>query len=800
VPERAAGVIAAFAASAALALTFASASRADACVNATGSGGGATTFQYCGGEQSITVPAHTTQLLVTAIGAKGADGFSRTGGSGGKISSTVTLADSDTSTTLYVEVGGTNGWNGGGAGNAVGGGASDVRLISCAADCATGGDSTSLASRLLAAAGGGGVGGCPNGGAGGSGSSGEGSDGGYGPCGYTQDYAGKGATQDAAGAGGSANQGGTDGNAGSLGRGGTPGFSCGGGGGGGWYGGGGGANCAPGGGGSSRGPAGNTSYLGATSDAAAVSVTLVEATSTALSSSANPSTYGHAVTFTATVSATNTPDGGTVQFYDGGTPLGDPQDVDSATGTAQITTSALAAGSHSITASYTGHGGFGGSNSSAVSQVVDKAGTTTGLVSSANPSARGGSVTFTATVSPGAGDHPSGTVTFKDGSTVIGTDSVASDGTASVVTSALSVGTHSVTASYGGDDNFAGSDSSAVSQVVDKTSTSTAVASSANPSHRGQPVTFTATVSAGAGDHPTGTVTFYDGATALGTQPVAGDGTAALATNDLSTGTHSITATYSGDQDFGGSDSPVLSDTVAKRTSSTSVTCSPASLTTGASSTCTASVVDSDTGTGSTPQGTVTFTTDGSGAFAPSSCTLSAGGTPSCSASYTPSAAGDGSHKVTATYSGDADHAVSSGQAAVAVADAQPAAPGQPSQPTPPAGPGEAPAAPKLVLSGTHIKVKRGRGTITLRCAGAKSTVCKGDVWFQVARLGRHRHGKVGKHISVSLGAGHKRVYRLSVPSVLRKHLGRSRTTGAILRIAVTAGNATGRIAIELHR
>jgi len=91
----------------------------------------------------------------------------------------------------------------------------------------------------------------------------------------------------------------------------------------------------------------------------------------------------------------------------------------------------------------------------------------TALASSLNPSTAGQSVTFTATVTgvatPGT---PTGTVTFKDGATTL-SSVVLSGGVAKFSTSTLTVGTHSITAVYGGDATFVGSTSAVLSQVVD---------------------------------------------------------------------------------------------------------------------------------------------------------------------------------------------------------------------------------------------------------------------------------------------------------------------------------------------
>ena len=84
-------------------------------------------------------------------------------------------------------------------------------------------------------------------------------------------------------------------------------------------------------------------------------------------------------------------------------------------------------------------------------------------------------MTFTATVtaaSPGSGT-PTGSVTFYDGTTILGTGSLRGSGTATFTTSSLAVGTHAITAVYGGDANFTTSTSSAVNQGVNQATTTT---------------------------------------------------------------------------------------------------------------------------------------------------------------------------------------------------------------------------------------------------------------------------------------------------------------------------------------
>jgi len=132
-------------------------------------------------------------------------------------------------------------------------------------------------------------------------------------------------------------------------------------------------------------------------------------------------------------------------------------------GVATLTISSLAAGADTIWAYYPGDANFAYSWSSGLAQTVNKAATTTTLTSSVNPSTHGTSVTFTATLSPAV---PSGeTVTFYDGGNSIGTGKVAS-GVATLSTTALASGAHSITASYPGDANYVSSTSNALTQTV----------------------------------------------------------------------------------------------------------------------------------------------------------------------------------------------------------------------------------------------------------------------------------------------------------------------------------------------
>jgi hypothetical protein len=292
-----------------------------------------------------------------------------------------------------------------------------------------------------------------------------------------------------------------------------------------------------------------------------VQVRIEAPTTTSLTSSKNPSSFHQAVTFTATVAGSfgNTPIG-VVGFKNGGVSMGS---VALSGGVATLTVSTLSVGSHSITASYAGNGANLPSTSAALTQTVKKASTTTTLVSSVNPSSFHQSVTFIASVHRSFGGTATGTVTFKDGSTIIGTGLVNSTGVASFATTALSVAIHSITASYGGDGNFLGSVSAPLAQTVNMANSSTTLTSSLNPSTHGSAVTFTAKVTGAFGGSPAGTVTFKDGTTVIGTGVLnTTTHLATFTTSALAVGTHPITATYPGSGTFHHSVSAVLNQVV----------------------------------------------------------------------------------------------------------------------------------------------------------------------------------------------------------------------------------------------
>ncbi len=249
-------------------------------------------------------------------------------------------------------------------------------------------------------------------------------------------------------------------------------------------------------------------------------------TGISLASSINPSTWGENVTLTATLPPNAT---GQVTFIDGTTVLGTAIIIDEK---ALFPTALLSIATHPITAVYAGDTNYNGATSAVLNQVVNKA--TLNVV--ANDKVR-------------AFGQPNPVFTTTIGGFVNGDTSAVVSGMPQVTTAATAtspVGMYPILSAQG---TLAATNYNFVFingnlQVVQIAATETLTASQTTiPS--GTPVSFMATVSMGA----TGTVTFFDGSTVLGTVPVNGN-TALLITSTLSVGSHSIQAIYSGDTNF----------------------------------------------------------------------------------------------------------------------------------------------------------------------------------------------------------------------------------------------------------
>jgi CSLREA domain-containing protein len=320
-----------------------------------------------------------------------------------------------------------------------------------------------------------------------------------------------------------------------------------------------------------------TDSLGNSSEYSAVAGT-VAASNTSVFSSANPSAPGQQVTFTAVVTAPSyqgTPTGTVTFTIDGVDEPPIPLSVVGGNDEATFATKTLTAGSHTVSAAYSGDANVGPSSGSLATQAVNAPGlatTTTALTSSLNPATVGQSVTFTAVVTvPGSSQTATGTVTFTiDGvaQTPAALAIVGGSDRAQFSTSALSAGHHTISAAYSGDSSANPSTASTLTQTVNNKvleSTTTVLKATPSPSAFGQSVVFTATVGAGAGGSPGGVVTFLDGTTTIGHGTVGAGGVATLRDSSLSVGAHAITAFYGGDAKYAQSTSTALTHTVADR-------------------------------------------------------------------------------------------------------------------------------------------------------------------------------------------------------------------------------------------
>jgi hypothetical protein len=203
-------------------------------------------------------------------------------------------------------------------------------------------------------------------------------------------------------------------------------------------------------------------------------------------------------------------------------------------------------GDVTVLANYSGDNLREASQSAPVTLAATPAAASVVLTSAPNPARFGLPVTLSAIVTGLDGINPTGKVVFKEGPMIIGTASI-SGATATITTTTLAVGVHSIVASYEGDDDYAGSASRPYTQTIEQGEAATmTIASSINPSVFGTNVVFTATLNPGA----TGTVTFSDGSAVLGVANINSSGTASISVNTLWAGSHNITATYSGDANY----------------------------------------------------------------------------------------------------------------------------------------------------------------------------------------------------------------------------------------------------------
>jgi autotransporter-associated beta strand protein len=348
-----------------------------------------------------------------------------------------------------------------------------------------------------------------------------------------------------------------------------------------------------------------------------------------LTSSANPSSFGQNVTFTATVTpavgAPPIPTGDTVTFTIDGVTKGTI--TLNASGQATLDLSALTPpetlpvlpSPHLVVATFNGDANFNPATTS-LQQTVNKANTSIAVSSVPALPVIGQPVTVVATVtavSPGTG-VPTGTVTFIEDGVVQSPPATLSAGKGTFLIPNLT-GPHTFKVTYSGDGNY-GASTSSTFQLNLPAATTTTIKSSANPSVFGQPViSATVTGVSPSTAKPTdGTVTFVVNGVSL--PPVAitaaNPGVATLPAGSLPVGVDTVTAAYNGDASGSNSFLPSgptapITQTVNKASSTTTISSSANPSTVGQTVTFTANVSGVSPSVVKPTEGTVTFVVDG---------------------------------------------------------------------------------------------------------------------------------------------------------------------------------------------
>ena len=407
---------------------------------------------------------------------------------------------------------------------------------------------------------------------------------------------------------------------------------------------------------------GDTNFTTATASPVTQTVNALNPT-ISLTPSANPVNVGTSVTFTAQLSGTLSPviPAGTVTFAINGVANADcPAVTVTAGGSATCTTSSLLVPADTITATYSGDTSYVVAAAATTTETVNKVSALTALATTlANPAVNQ-TVTLTATVTAPTGVEvkPTGSVTFTEGATVLcaaaGINPANQQATCSYAFTSVTAG-GTVTATYGSDQNFNAGTVATTLETVSASSTTTTLTSTPNPSTVNQPVAFTATVTptytAGVpAAQPTGTVTFTNttNSTTLCTVTLSGGVVPVCSYTFITNGSYSVVATYTtGDLNFTGSVSSTTNQVVNAATTTVVLT-SPTNPSVVNQSVTLTATIDAFGGTATVPTGTMTYT-DTSTSTILCTNTLSGGNVPACNYAFLT----QGTHTVTAAYSGD---------------------------------------------------------------------------------------------------------------------------------------------------
>lgn len=360
-----------------------------------------------------------------------------------------------------------------------------------------------------------------------------------------------------------------------------------------------------------------------------------------LTSSLNPAMAGQSVTFAARLSATSGTPTGTIQFLDG-TNLLSTQTVSSA-GSTSFTTSSLTVGSHTISANYEPTGSFDPSTASLV-QVIDGNPTSTALTCLPNAIDIGKTAQLSVIVTSASGT-PTGSISFTDNGTTFAASGLVG-GKASLTYAGSVPGTHTISAAYVPTGSFAASSASCTEIVNTLPTTSTLTVTPVTASYNSS-ITLAATVSPAtlpAPSTPTGIVTFYSGASAIGTGALTG-GVATLAVATLPGGNYNLSCMYGGSSIYSASDCNPVQVLITAAPTSVSVSGSPNPGDLNQPITFTAAV---SSPAAAVSNGSVTFY-DGPTLLGTSP--VSAAGSASLTTAFTVV----GTHNITAVYGGSAD-------------------------------------------------------------------------------------------------------------------------------------------------
>ena len=375
-------------------------------------------------------------------------------------------------------------------------------------------------------------------------------------------------------------------------------------------------------------------------------------------------TYGTAVTFSSAVTsgAGGAIPTGTVSYVTStGAVLAGPVTVD-ASGNATVTTSAIPGGAYKLTATYSGDGTYAAATSTPATSftVEPENANLTGSVSTGNIIGGSYTATITATAANSIG-QPGGTATLSISGTATSYTlplSPLGAGTAAAVFTepATTVGTLTLAANCTGNANFTCPNPFTGNVTIAKATPGMSVGYSPAALTPGDTITLTSTLTPyGAAPTPTGTVTFYDGATGLNSAKLDAGGVATVTGVVPNTATHSITGIYNGDANYNTLTVAAGSPTMVASASVTTLTASTYTAAVGAPVTLMAVVQSANASSTSTPTGSVVFSTTAGVVLA--TVQLTAG-----SASYTIAPAlAAGSYTFTASYSGDTTYLSSTG-------------------------------------------------------------------------------------------------------------------------------------------